>query len=87
MVPLTSSLYAPGTLSDPSKAMIDIGTGYFVEKRTEDAIESMKTKIAQINAKVQEAQLEFSRKSESLNTVTELFQVKMAALQQDQLKK
>jgi len=32
LVPLTSSLYAAGQLSDDNKVLIDIGTGYYVEK-------------------------------------------------------
>ena len=31
MVPLTASLYVPGTLADPDRVVIDIGTGYFIE--------------------------------------------------------
>ena len=33
LVPLTQSLYAPGSLGDTGKVLIDIGTGYFVEVR------------------------------------------------------
>lgn len=32
MVPLTSSIYVPGHLQENSKVLIDIGTGFFVEK-------------------------------------------------------
>jgi prefoldin alpha subunit len=31
-VPLTSSLYVKGRLSNVEKLMVDIGTGYFAEK-------------------------------------------------------
>ncbi|CAI0415412.1 unnamed protein product [Linum tenue] len=31
LVPLTASLYVPGTLDDSEKVLVDIGTGYFVE--------------------------------------------------------
>eukprot|EP00759_Apiculatamorpha_spiralis_P028136 PhF_6_TR30681/c0_g1_i1/m.45140/K04797/pfdA, PFDN5; prefoldin alpha subunit len=31
MVPLTSSLYVPGTLADASKVIVDLGTGYFAK--------------------------------------------------------
>ena len=30
-MPLTASLYVPGTLDDASKVLVDVGTGYFVE--------------------------------------------------------
>lgn len=32
LVPLTSSLYVPGKMSDIDTYMVDVGTGYFVEK-------------------------------------------------------
>lgn len=32
MVPLTGSIYVPGAIADVSKVLIDIGTGYYVEK-------------------------------------------------------
>jgi len=32
LIPLTASLYVPGKLSDPEKVIVDIGTGYYVEK-------------------------------------------------------
>ena len=31
LVPLTASLYVPGTLDDADRVLVDIGTGYFVE--------------------------------------------------------
>ncbi|KAM7463271.1 hypothetical protein LguiA_031392 [Lonicera macranthoides] len=32
LVPLTASLYVPGTLDDAEKVLVDVGTGYFIEK-------------------------------------------------------
>ncbi|KAL4186100.1 hypothetical protein AMTRI_Chr09g12540 [Amborella trichopoda] len=32
LVPLTASLYVPGTLDDADKVLVDVGTGYFIEK-------------------------------------------------------
>lgn len=32
LVPLTSSLYVPGTLADPDNVIVDVGTGFYVEK-------------------------------------------------------
>ncbi|XP_039046307.1 probable prefoldin subunit 5 [Hibiscus syriacus] len=31
LVPLTASLYVPGTIDEADKVLVDIGTGYFVE--------------------------------------------------------
>lgn len=32
LVPLTASLYVPGTLDEADKVLVDVGTGYFIEK-------------------------------------------------------
>ncbi|KAK0117719.1 subunit of tubulin prefoldin [Cadophora gregata] len=32
LVPLTTSLYVPGTLADPENVIVDVGTGFYVEK-------------------------------------------------------
>ncbi|XP_077247142.1 prefoldin 5 [Tasmannia lanceolata] len=32
LVPLTASLYVPGTLEDSDRVLVDVGTGYFIEK-------------------------------------------------------
>jgi prefoldin alpha subunit len=32
LVPLTGSLYVPGTIADTQRVIVDIGTGYYVEK-------------------------------------------------------
>lgn len=32
LIPLTSSLYVPGRIKDTENVLVDIGTGYFVEK-------------------------------------------------------
>ena len=37
LVPLTGSMYVPGKLSNPDKVVVDIGTGYYVEKNSKDA--------------------------------------------------
>ncbi len=32
LVPLTSSLYVPGKLADTNNVIVDVGTGFYVEK-------------------------------------------------------
>ncbi len=38
MVPLTSALYVHGTVGNSNSVMVDIGTGYFVEKTIKGGI-------------------------------------------------
>ena len=32
LIPLTSSLYVPGRIKDTENVIVDVGTGYYVEK-------------------------------------------------------
>jgi prefoldin alpha subunit len=34
LVPLNQSLYVPGKVVDPSKVLVELGTGYYCEKDT-----------------------------------------------------
>lgn len=45
LIPLTSSLYAPGKLTQTDTVMIDIGTGYFVKKSVADAMKFFDRKV------------------------------------------
>ena len=36
LVPLTTSLYVPGKLADRKKVIVDVGTGFYVEKVVPD---------------------------------------------------
>jgi hypothetical protein len=48
MVPLTQSMFVPGVLEDVERVVIDIGTGYFVEKTITDARDFLKRKVYMI---------------------------------------
>nr|ABG66156.1 prefoldin subunit 5, putative, expressed [Oryza sativa Japonica Group] len=45
LVPLTASLYVPGTLDDSEKVLVDVGTGYFIEKTMTEGKEYCERKI------------------------------------------
>merc|ERR1712224_448449 len=48
LVPLTSSLYIPGKIRDVRTVLVDIGTGYYVKKKTAHAREFFKRKNAMV---------------------------------------
>ena len=52
LVPLTSSLYVPGELTDNKTVVVDVGTGYFVEKSVEKAEEYFEKRINEIGKEV-----------------------------------
>ena len=45
-VPLTPSMYIPGKLCDTSHVLVDVGTGYYVEKDVKDAKAFMDRKVS-----------------------------------------
>jgi len=45
LVPLTASLYAPGKLDDADKVLVDVGTGYFIEKTMAEGKDYCERKI------------------------------------------
>uniref|UniRef100_A0A8C5MFC5 Prefoldin subunit 5 n=1 Tax=Leptobrachium leishanense TaxID=445787 RepID=A0A8C5MFC5_9ANUR len=56
LVPLTSSMYMPGTLNDVSNVLIDVGTGYYVEKTVDDAKGFFKRKIDFLTKQIEKIQ-------------------------------
>ena len=50
MVPLTSSLYVPGKIRDHDRLLVELGTGFYVEKSTEDCSEFLKRKLSLVDA-------------------------------------
>ncbi|KAA8528902.1 hypothetical protein F0562_033610 [Nyssa sinensis] len=46
LVPLTASLYVPGTLDDANKVLVDVGTGYFIEKTMAEGKDYCERKIS-----------------------------------------
>eukprot|EP00980_Cylindrotheca_fusiformis_P017138 scaffold5276_cov134-Cylindrotheca_fusiformis.AAC.5 len=52
MVPLTESVYVPGKIRDPNKLLVEIGTGFFVEKSSKDtsAFLDRKVKLCDANS-------------------------------------
>lgn len=52
LVPLTSSMYVPGHLTDSNKYLLDIGTQYLMEKDADGAIEYFERKIKFIDVQL-----------------------------------
>lgn len=49
LVPASASLYLPGKVVDNKKFMVDIGTGYYVDKSADEAIAFYEKKLANLN--------------------------------------
>merc|ERR1712187_255815 len=84
LVPLTSSLYIDGKMTNTSTVVVDVGTGYFIEMSVEKARSfcSRRTKMLSDNAAKVEKVLKEKRKN--FEAIHAAMQQKMYKLQQDQ---
>jgi len=90
MVPLTSSLYVPGSLSNIQSVLVDVGTGYYVEKDVEDARVFLKERMEMVQGNINKVAAALSGKRRDLDAVSAILQAKLQAqysAQQAALKK
>lgn len=69
MVPLTTSLYIPGKLADTEKVLVDVGTGYYVEKSTTDAEKFYQSKVDGLGKSLADLEKVIAQKSQNLRIV------------------
>ncbi|KIY01290.1 uncharacterized protein Z520_02842 [Fonsecaea multimorphosa CBS 102226] len=100
LIPLTTSLYVPGTLAAPKPSspfsssstttdspsqssekaptvMVDVGTGFFVEKTPADATKFYQGKVDELAKNLQDIEKVVGGKSESLRIVEDALRRKM----------
>lgn len=71
LVPLTTSLYVPGRLASADTVLVDIGTGFYVEKSTEDATRFYKDKVAELAKNTKDLEAIVNGKAQNLRLVEE----------------
>ncbi|KAF6810929.1 byr1-binding protein bob1 [Colletotrichum sojae] len=76
LVPLTNSLYVRGELSDPKHVIVDVGTGFYVEKLTRGATKDTQsaqrfyeTKVQQLQNNIQDLETIVQRKTSNVRSV------------------
>ncbi|EKV17435.1 hypothetical protein PDIG_15590 [Penicillium digitatum PHI26] len=79
LVPLTSSLYVKGRLTDREKVLVDVGTGFYVEKTASKAVAFYEDKVKGLEANLQELEKIVQAKSSQLRIVEETLRQKMLA--------
>ncbi|GAA6041627.1 hypothetical protein JCM8097_007775 [Rhodosporidiobolus ruineniae] len=84
LIPLTSSLYVPGRIKDTENVLVDIGTGYFVEKPTKAAKTLYNTKILALKSNLATLQQQIEKKQDNFQACGEMIRVKMAQQAQAQ---
>ncbi|KAH7521163.1 prefoldin subunit 5 [Ziziphus jujuba] len=66
LVPLTASLYVAGTLDDADKVLVDVGTGYFIEKTMAEGKDYCERKINLLKSNFDQL-LEVASKKKSIS--------------------
>lgn len=75
LVPLTASLYVPGKLADTKKVLVDVGTGYYVEKSTQDAQTMYEGRVAYVAKSLEQLQETITRKEDNMRVVRDVMMV------------
>ena len=87
LVPLTTALYVRGTVDNVDNVLVDIGTGYYAEKSTEEGQSYLDRKIAALKESLSLAQKALTNKRNDYQVVMQAFQVKAQQQQQGMLRK
>jgi prefoldin alpha subunit len=82
LVPLTSSLYVPGKLASTSHVLVDVGTGFYVEKTTDDALTFYNGKVEELAGNIKELENVVNGKANNLRMIEEVLRQKMLVQQQ-----
>uniref|UniRef100_A0A7N6BGP8 Prefoldin 5 n=1 Tax=Anabas testudineus TaxID=64144 RepID=A0A7N6BGP8_ANATE len=78
------NMYVPGTLNDVEHVLVDVGTGYYVEKNVEDSKAFFKRKIDFLTKQIEKIQPALQEKHAMKQAVIEVMNVKIQQLQQSQ---
>ncbi|KAG2701824.1 hypothetical protein I3760_06G061700 [Carya illinoinensis] len=80
LVPLTASLYVPGTLDDADKVLVDVGTGYFIEKTMAEGKDYCERKINLLRSNFDQLVEVASKKKSVADEVGAILQAKLKQL-------
>ncbi|GIY25020.1 prefoldin subunit 5 [Caerostris darwini] len=72
-------MYVPGELNETKKVVIDIGTGYYVEKEIPDAIDYFKRKVKFVTTQIEKVQQIMKEKLIAREVVIETMESKIQA--------
>ena len=72
----------PGTVADTDHVIVDIGTGFYVEKTTGDAQKFYESKVEELGKNVKDLENIVNGKAKNLRMVEEVLRQKVLAGQQ-----
>ncbi|XP_050071380.1 probable prefoldin subunit 5 [Anopheles maculipalpis] len=77
LVPLTGSMYVPGTIKDANNVIIEIGTGYYVENDLESAKAFFKRRVEYVQEQLEKIETIGMEKSKIRDTIREVMEKKL----------
>ncbi|UNI15238.1 Proline--tRNA ligase [Purpureocillium takamizusanense] len=84
LVPLTNSLYVRGELTDTESVLVDVGTGFLVEKKLKSAEQFYDGKVQELANNLKELEAIVSQKQANVRAVEEVLRQKLMAAQGSQ---
>ncbi|KIL84001.1 prolyl-trna synthetase [Fusarium avenaceum] len=79
LVPLTNSLYVRGELADADTVLVDIGTGFLVEKKLKSAEKFYEAKVEELGSNLKDLEVIVQRKQTNARTIEEVLRQKIMA--------
>ncbi|PNY23408.1 prefoldin subunit 5 [Tolypocladium capitatum] len=71
LVPLTNSLYVRGELADSDSVLVDVGTGFLVEKKLKSAELFYEGKVSELSNNLKDLEVIVQRKQANVRAVEE----------------
>ncbi|KZZ94814.1 Byr1-binding protein Bob1 [Moelleriella libera RCEF 2490] len=81
LVPLTNSLYVKGELSNTETVLVDVGTGFLIEKKLKAAHQFYDDKVTELGNNLKELEAIVQRKQVNVRAVEEVLRQKIMAAQ------
>jgi len=79
LVPLTGSMYVPGVIKETEKVLVDVGTGYYIEKDIPGAKDYFNRKVKFVTTNMERVQAIGSEKAKIRDMVMDIMQEKLQA--------
>ena len=80
LVPITSSLYVPGETTELDTVIVDVGTGYFIEKSVDEAQAFLTRKMGLIESQAQNVQSAAQFKNQNLSQTVDVMNRKIVEM-------
>lgn len=83
MVPLTNSLYVSGELTSTETVLVDVGTGFMIEKNLKSAEKFYNAKVKELGDNLKELEGIVQSKQMNVRTIEEVLRQKIMAAQSE----